>query len=52
MFWAGVGAYTQSDDQRVGALPYKVKLREYKLEEGGFKLDIRKKFFTMRVTRH
>ncbi|KFP03920.1 hypothetical protein N300_07750, partial [Calypte anna] len=24
----------------------------YKLEEGTFRLDIRKKFFTMRVVRH
>ncbi|KFQ92499.1 hypothetical protein Y956_13865, partial [Nipponia nippon] len=24
----------------------------FKLKEGGFRLDIRKKFFTMRVVRH
>ncbi|KFM07127.1 hypothetical protein AS27_08220, partial [Aptenodytes forsteri] len=24
----------------------------FKLKEGGFRLDIRKKFFTMRVARH
>ncbi|KGL91568.1 hypothetical protein N301_07883, partial [Charadrius vociferus] len=24
----------------------------YKLEEGGFRLNIRKKFFTLRVVRH
>jgi len=42
---AGEGLFTSSCSDRKRA-------NGFKLKEGGFKLDIRKKFFTMSVVRH
>ena len=52
-FHLRVGAYRKAEEGlfiRVGCK--KAQGSGFKLEEGGFRLDIRKKLFTMRVVRH